>query len=272
MSIVTLLTDLGTSTPAVGQVCGVIWHIDPSARLIDLTHDIPIQDLRTAQVVLENAFSYFPDGTIHMAVAGMKPGPKFTGNDANRPSPRPIAAQIGSYLFTGPDNGLITPLVDQGQANRWPIELYHANKTEFWRMGSTVRSPARDIFASLAGHMARGTALSELGDRINDVLLDRIPAPELIGEGWRGQVVQVDHFGNLSMNIKRSHLEGMENVRVLIAGQVIAGLSQTFGDRQPGDLTALIDSSNRLSICVVNGSAAERLGSRAGDIIEVHPL
>lgn len=262
MSVVTLTTDFGIGDYGAGLLSGVIWKIAPDAKVVELSNGIPPQDIITAQVLLEYAFPYFPDGTIHLVVVD-------PGVGTNR---RPIAARLGAQFFVGPDNGLLTPLLQRAEMDRAPIAIVHTNNPAYWLPDVSNIFHGRDIFASVTGHLARGVSLSVLGDPINDVVRWSIPAPEMVGEGWRGQVLQIDHFGNLSTNIRRGHLEGMGAVSVTIAGQSIAGLSQTFGDQPAGSLIALIDSSNRLCISVVNGSAAARLQARPDEAVEVQPV
>lgn len=259
MSVITLTTDFGTSDKDVGVLSGVIWNIAPQARVVDLTHAIPPQNILAAQVVLSNCTAYFPDGTVHLVV--VDPG---VGTER-----RAIAAQLGDQFFVGPDNGLVTPLLEQAEAERRTVEIYHLNKPEYWRAQVSSVFHGRDIFAPVAAHLARGVPLAALGERISDPIRARIPSPVLEGDAWRGQVLQVDHFGNLTSNIHTGHLQGMGAVQVIIGGQVIDGLSRTFGDAPAGELIALIGSSNWLSICIVNGSAAGRLNARAGDPIEI---
>ncbi len=264
MSIITLITDFGSGNYATGQMEGVIASIAPEANLVTLTHEIPAQDVLAAQVVLENAAPYFPEGTIHLVV--IDPG---TQDEPSGKLPRPIAARIGAQGFVGPDNGLITPLLQHAEANGWTVEVVETDRKQYWLPHSSQTFRGRDVFAPAAAFLARGVPLREMGELINDPVRRRLPEPEALNNGWRGQVIQMDHFGNLAVNLKNFHLEGLGRVRVVVGNAVIEGLARTFGDGKPGDLIALIDSSNRLSICVVNGSAARQLKVQAGDPVEV---
>ncbi len=262
MSLITLTTDFGSGDYALGQVRGVIWQIAPEARLVDLTHEIPPQDILAAQVVLDDCASYFPEGSIHMVV--VDPG---VGTDR-----RPIAARLGTHYFVGPDNGLITPLLEKAEAEGGPVEIAHTNRQQYWLPQISSVFHGRDIFAPIAAHLARGVPLFELGERIDDPVRAGLPQPQALEGGWRGQVIDVDHFGNLGVNLKAPHLGDIQALEIRIAGAVIQRLSRTFGDGQPGELVAMIDSSNRLSICVVNGSAADLLGAQTGTIVEVFQI
>lgn len=261
MSVITLTTDFGTANHAAGQINGILWRIAPEARLVELTHQIPPGDLLTAQILLDYSVPYFPEGTVHLVIIGASVG--------NR---RPIAARLGSQWFVGPDNGVITPLLERAEANRQTVEVFHANEPEYWLADQEPVVQWRDVLAPISAHLAHGVLGTGIGERINDPIRTSIPQPEVLENGWRGQVIQIDHFGNLAVNLKGYHLEGMGAVQVTINGIDINGLARTFGDGQPGDLIALLDSSNRLSICVVNGSAASRLNVQVGAPVEVQPI
>ena len=262
MTVITLTTDFGSGDHGISQMKGVIWTIAPEAQLVDLTHEIPRHDILAAQFELESAAPYFPEGSIHLVV--IDPG---VGTQR-----RAIATRLGLQFFVGPDNGLVTPLLQRAEAHHWPVEMVHANRSQYWRETVSPIFHGRDIFAPLAAYLARGVLLAELGERINNPIRLSIPAPEMLKNGWRGQIIQVDHFGNLAANIRGFHLEGMGPVQIIIGGVTLRGLSRTFGDGQPGDLLAMIDSSNHLSICRVNGSAAQHLKAGPGEPVEVRPL
>ena len=259
MNLITLTTDFGSGDYAVAQMKGVILSIAPAVKLVNLSHEIPPQDVLTAQVLLENTTAYFPDGTVHLVA--INPG---VGTEQ-----RAIAARLGKSYFVGPDNGLITPLLERAEANGWRVEIVNANQPEYWRAQVSNVFHGRDVFAPIAAHLAQGTPLHALGERISDPLRRPIPAPQIIENGWRGEVIQVDHFGNLAVNLKSIHLKDMKTANFWVNETEIRGLSSTFGEGQPGELLALFDSSDRLSICMVNGSAAKRLNASPGTIVEV---
>jgi S-adenosylmethionine hydrolase len=127
----------------------------------------------------------------------------------------------------------------------------------------------RDIFAPAAAHLANGVPLEALGTPINNPLRLELPRPERTPDGWLGQVIHVDHFGNLSTSLRGEHLEGQSVEMVSLAGVHISGLVSTFGDRPAGELVALFGSTGNLIVSVVNGSAAARLGAKVGDVVEV---
>lgn len=88
-------------------------------------------------------------------------------------------------------------------------------------------------------------------------------------KGWLGEVIHIDHFGNLSTNLNLSHIQNVNTVVVKVKEKQIIGLASTFSERPVGTLTFLIDSSGSLAISLANGSAANTLGAQIGDQVEI---
>jgi hypothetical protein len=241
-------------------LAGVIWRIAPQARVIDLSHEISRHAVLQAALMLGRCTPYFPTGTIHVVVVDPGVGTQRRG----------LAARLGDQWFVGPDNGLLTQVQQRAQADGQPVEIVQLSKPQFWLPRVSAIFHGRDIFAPVGGHLAAGVPLSEFGPPISDPILLHIPQPERTATGWEGTILHVDAFGNLSTNLERQHIPSSRLVEVRLAGITIPGLVRTFGEGQPGELVALFDSSGMLSICVVNGDAAARLGVKIGDLLEVH--
>ncbi len=259
MSRILLLTDFGTRDGYPAAMKGVIWSIAPQAEVADLTHDIPPQDVLAAALTLGRTAPYFPAGTIFVAV--VDPG-------VGTPR-RPLAARLGAHLYVAPDNGLLTLVLQKAEAAGAPVELVHLDRPQYWLPQVSRTFHGRDIFAPAGAHLANGTALAELGTPISDPIRLRLPEAQRTSYGWQGEVIHVDHFGNLATNLGSEHLPAAGEVEVRIRGERIAGVAQAFGQKPNGALTALIDSAGALSIAVVNGSAAARLGAGVGEKVEV---
>lgn len=264
MKLVTLLTDFGLKDGNVGVMKGVILGMAPDTHIVDLSHQISPQDVREGALILARSVPYFPAGTIHVAV--VDPG---VGT-----ARRPIAAQIGAQRFVLPDNGLLTLLleraegqVESGEPAR--VEIVHLDRPRYWLPQVSQVFHGRDIFAPVAGHWVSGVPLHELGTPVYDPVRLEFPRPQPTPTGWRGEVIHIDHFGNLSTNIRYEHLGEAPVARVRICGVEIAGMIRTFGERSPGDLVALYGSTGNLIICQVNGSAARQLGAVVGEPVEV---
>jgi len=259
MNIVTLITDFGLKDGNVGVMKGVIWGIAPQVQISDLSHLIRPQNVAEAALILLRSAPYFPQGTVHVVV--VDPG---VGT-----ARRPIAARLEDQYFVGPDNGVITLWLERVESQGGAAQFVHLDRPEFWLPQVSHVFHGRDIFAPAGGHLAAGVPLESLGSLIDDPLRLELPIPMRSEDGWRGEVIHLDHFGNISTNIRQEHLEGDEIATVRLCGVNINGAVRTFGERPPGELVALIGSTGNLIVSVVNGSAAQRLGAKVGDPVEV---
>lgn len=259
MPIITLLTDFGLSDTFIGVMKGVIWSIAPEAKIVDLTHHIQPQNVLEGALAIAESVPYFPAGSIHVCV--VDPG---VGTQR-----RPMAALIGGQYFVGPDNGLFTLLIEK--AADWteaPVYV-ELNQKRYWLPQVSQSFHGRDIFSPVAAHLARGIALEELGSPFADPEVISIPKPVKTERGWRGQVLRADHFGNLITNLSRQQLPVDGGVILHVKGESINGIVSTFGSRPAGDLIAMLDSGGHIAISVVNGSAADKLGVKAGEPVEL---
>ncbi len=145
----------------------------------------------------------------------------------------------------------------------------HTDKPKYWLPEVSHVFHGRDIFAPVAAHLANGVPLQELGTPIDDPVLLSLPQPERTENGWRGELIHIDHFGNVSTNIRIEHLGKPAKLNTQLCETNIAGMVQTFGERPPGDLVALYGSTGNLIISVVNGNAAQRLGAKIGDPVSI---
>jgi len=262
MTVITLLTDFGLRDGYPGVMKGVIWNISPHVQIADISHTIKPQNIQQGALALARTVPYFPPGTIHVAV--VDPG---VGTDR-----RPIGLRLGDHFFIGPDNGIFTLVLEHAESHAETIQAVHLNQQSFWLPEISHVFHGRDIFAPCAAHLAQGIPLDHMGIFINDPIRLEIPHPKPIqGAGWRGQVIEIDTFGNLSTNITQSQITPMGDICVRIAGRQIDGLVNTFGDRPKGTLVALYGTSHDLIISVVNGDAARSLNVNIGDIVEVFP-
>jgi len=258
MAVISLLTDFGLKDGFAGIMKGVILGIAPQAQIIDISHEISPQNIPEAALILFRAAPYFPAGTVHTVV--VDPGVGTLR--------RPLAAQIGNQFFVGPDNGCITTWLELARQTGQETAFYHLTRPEFWLPAVSTVFHGRDIFAPVAAHLAAGTPLPALGEPISDPVLLRLPQPQPTPNGLRGEVIHIDHFGNLACNIRLEHLHRpVQEVQVEV--HTIEGLVDAFGERPAGSLVALLGSTGNLVISVVNGSAASRLNARPGDPVEV---
>jgi S-adenosylmethionine hydrolase len=121
----------------------------------------------------------------------------------------------------------------------------------------------------VGAHLANGVALSALGPRFTDPIRLELPHPIKTDTGWTAHVSAIDTFGNLTTDLPASALGKRTSVLFRLRGAEVAGITESYGRRQSGDLIALIDSEEYLEIAVVNGNAAQKLGASVGDLVEV---
>jgi len=248
--VITLLTDFGLDDAYVGTLKGVLLGINPRARLVDLTHTVPPQDVRRAALLLEAAWRFFPRGTVHLAV--VDPG---VGT-----ARRPIAVQAGGHYFVGPDNGLLGFCFDLPGARGVVL-----TDPRYHRRPASRTFHGRDIFAPVAAHCSRGVRVTALGPPLQSPV--RLSPSESRRRGVRvdGEVMLIDRFGNLLTNLRGRELPGPVNRGVLrIGGARLRGLVGTYGERPRQALGAVIDSSGCVEVFVREGSARERLGVEPG--------
>jgi S-adenosylmethionine hydrolase len=255
MTTVTLTTDFGPGSSYVAAMKGALLAVNPAARVLDLTHNLPPQNLVAAAYFLADALPWFPPATIHVVVVD-------PGVGTNRAL---LCVETAGQVILVPDNGCWTLLVREDVLP----QVYRLDERRFWRPNVSATFHGRDILAPVGGHLSRGVSPAELGPPVSDWVRLELPQPVVSADGVRGEVVVVDPFGNLVTNIPASAVPPVGHVRV--DGHSIPRLVRTYGDAEPDALVALIGSSGRLEVAVVNGSAAVRLGVGSGAAVEVRP-
>ena len=257
------LTDFRVADTYVGVVKAVILTIAPDARIVDLTHDVPPQDVRAGAFALLTAAPYLPADAVVLAV--VDPG---VGT-----ARRPIAVQVDGRAFVGPDNGLFSWAIGSNAPDDWVV----LDRPRFWRPTVSTTFHGRDLFGPVAAHLARGVPLSEVGSPCND--LQVLPFPPVRRTldanqhlvAAQGEIVHVDRFGNLISNLSAADLPADPVLEV--ADQTILGLAPHFqpsGSSPSSEhLIALIGSAGLLEVAVSNGSAAALLGVGVGASLRV---
>lgn len=250
--IITLLTDFGTQDGYVGVMKGVMASLCPAALMIDLTHNIPPQDLYAARFNLLNAVPYFPADTIHVVV--VDPGVGTTR--------RAIAVETTGGVLVGPDNGVMSGVFQQSPI-RQAVEL---TNSRYWR-GSKPSSTfhGRDIFAPMAAHLATGVSLGELGRAIDPSTLVELGLPPLVKSDncLKGTLQYIDHFGNSITTIPGGVVD--DAPWQIAIGDAVMPLKMAYGQVNPGQPLALIGSHGWVEIAVNQGNAAAQLTLKIGD-------
>ncbi len=250
--IITLLTDFGTQDAYVGAMKGVILSLCPAVQLVDLTHEIPAQDVEAAGWQLFSCYRYFPPGTVHLVV--VDPG---VGT-----ARRPILVTAGNYSFVAPDNGVLSPILHAEK-----VSTYVLDKEEFFLEKVSATFHGRDIFAPVAARLACGMAPEKLGRRISDEFRFPAKVPQIDGHVIRGEALFEDRFGNLITNIPEDLFRTFARSRPFAIGVgdvVLRSLHRTYGEAPDQDIVALFGSAGFLEIAEVSGNAAKSLKAVRG--------
>ncbi|MFT5429834.1 MAG: S-adenosylmethionine hydrolase [Myxococcota bacterium] len=251
-SIVTLTTDFGLAGSYVGALRGAVLSAYIGAQLVDITNQIPVQDVREAARVLVLASAAYPAGTVHCVV--VDPG---VGTDRT-----PVVVWADGHVFVGPDNGVFGPVADRADE----VHLFRITNPDVLAPHISSTFHGRDIFGPVAGAIAGGLAPSLVGPEIIGLVALDEPKSVVLAESTRGEVVAVDHFGNLLSNIRFETVPS--GATVCINGVVIDQLVTSYGHLAPGSLAFLASSDGMLEIAVTNGSAADRLAvSRGASVV-----
>jgi hypothetical protein len=254
--VITLLTDFGLRDPYVGIMKGVILSINPDARIIDISHQTKPGSVYQAAGLIQEAYPFFPKGTIHVAV--VDPG---VGGDR-----RPILVKTKDHFFVGPDNGLFWPIIKTNHQT----EIIHLTETKYFLSDISNTFHGRDIFAPVAAHVSLGEDPLEMGSVINNPVPLRLPTPEQKGNHLSGQVIRVDHFGNLITNIHKKDMEKLLGTKppiIKVGKLIIRGVRSTYSEVNTGETLALIGSSGYLEIAVNQGRACDRIENRGHILI-----
>jgi S-adenosylmethionine hydrolase len=259
MTIITLTTDFGLRSGFAGVMQGVIYNIAPQVQILDITHFIAPQDIREGAYTLSRAVPFFPKGTVHLYIVDPGVGTMR----------RPLAARLGDHFFIGPDNGLLTLLIEDAEQNRLQIEFIHLDRPQFWLPKVSRTFHGRDIFSPVAAHLASGVPLGEMGTPFSDPVRLEMPHPRQTDTGWIAHITSIDTFGNLTTDLPISLVPDPSDVLFRIGDSEVRGIADSYGHKQPGDLIAVVDSEEFIELAIVNGNAAHTLDVKAGDAVEV---
>ena len=238
---------------------GVILSLNPDARIIDITHEVPPQDIHAAAFNLLAGYKSFPTGTVHVAIVDPGVGSKR----------RPILIECGEHFFVGPDNGIFSSVCER--EGNW--RAIHLTNEEFFRHPVSATFHGRDIFAPVAAALSKGIPSSEFGEEISHpVVLESLKTKVKDDGQIEGSVIHIDRFGNCVTNLTRDDLGGGEltaNAKLIVNAHEVSSFREFFSD-DPGnsdELFCVFGSAGFLEIAKRNSSAAAILNARRGDAV-----
>jgi hypothetical protein len=259
--MIALFTDFGTRDAYVAQVKGAILSLNPQATLLDLSHDVGQFNIQQAAYLLDKSARYFPAETIFVAV--VDPG---VGS-----SRRPLLLHTQAHKFyVGPDNGLFTWVLE-----REGLQAAYAPQAAAYFLTPNVSATfhGRDIFGPVAAHLSLGVAPECFGPRLTEVVMLPRARPCVVGRTITGEVLHIDHFGNVLTNITSDLLADLQcgqRVSISLHGitRTVPFLS-TYAEGQQERLICLINSNDEFEVACVQGSASDTLAAQVGDRLEL---
>ncbi len=252
--IITLTTDYGTNDHLAGTLKGVILKIVPDATVVDITHQVHAYDLLDGALAIGNAYSYFPARTIHVVV--VDPG---VGT-----ARRPLLVSAGNQYFVAPDNGVLSVIYER----ETDVVVRHANVEHYYLRPLSKTFHGRDIFAPVAGWLAKGAQIGSMGDEITDYKKFALPRPKASNGHVKGVVMRIDAFGNLLTNFRVEDLPptalAAGAIQLQVGKHAVTRMVETFAMGGKGEAVAFVGSSGYLEIGVNRGSAAQTLAIGRG--------
>lgn len=261
--VITLLSDFGDLYPA--SMKGVIIGIAPDAKLVDISHSVPAQDIKAGAFMLMVTAKYFPSGTVHIAVVDPDVGTKRRAIAI-----RAESKKHGIHYFVGPDNGFLIPAA----GSIGDFEVFEITNKILYRDARDVSSTfhGRDIFAPAGAHISKGVEIEKVGMRIKDFVELDFGKPVKVNDSIEGSIIFIDTFGNIITNISSVMVDYKSGDMLEIWGKRVT-FQGSYGFSGKGEPLALIGSHGYIEVAVNHGSSAQFFGKKQGDgIIIKTPL
>jgi S-adenosylmethionine hydrolase len=262
--LIAFLTDYGTRDGFVAVCHGILAKAAPDSSVLDVSHDVPPQDVRHGAAVLARVARYLPPA-IYVGVVDPGVGTSRRG----------VALVAGQSLLVGPDNGLLIPAAEELGGIR---QAYALTNVALWLPDVDPTFHGRDVFAPVAAHLASGGEVARVGEPLPPDELDRLPVPhcELSDDALSAEVTYIDRFGNVQLAGGPAELAAVGAVGVrgeveVRVGDVVdrAQVGRTFADVAAGELVVYLDSDGRLAVAVNCGDASVRLNAKPGDLVRL---
>jgi len=259
--IITLTTDFGTNDHFVGAMKGVILDIVPDAQIIDICHSVQAFDVLDGALTISQAYSYFPNRTVHLVVVDPGVG---TGR-------RPILASCDKYHFVAPDNGVLSLVY----AREERMHVRHITSEHYFLQPVSNTFHARDIFSPVAAYLAKEVDSLKFGDEVEDYVRFNAPKPIAVDQNkLRGVILKVDRFGNLITNITPQDApmlfgDTAKKFKILVGSREITEMHDAYAEGAPGEVFCVLGSMGFLEIAANRGAAAQLTGAGKGTDVNI---
>jgi S-adenosyl-L-methionine hydrolase (adenosine-forming) len=263
--IIALLTDFGHRNWYTSAIKGAILSISSEVNIVDISHDVPRQDVQTGAYILNFVSRYYPKDAIFLCV--VDPG---VGTERSLV----VLETKAGHLLVAPDNGLLS-LVASREGVRKIVEI----KNKRYMLSEVSQTfHGRDIMAPVAAHLANGEPIESFGPEIKRIKLLELKKPIVEGRTIKGKIIFIDDFGNVITNIEGSILEEIGStlgvkIRVTLgSSNAVVTLLQTYADVKASAPLGLVGSDNLFELAVNRGDAAKRYGASTGMDIAVESV
>lgn len=261
------MTDFGERDDYVGAMKGVILGIAPDAQLVDISHQVEPQNIHQAASILDSVYRYYPDHTVHVVV--VDPG---VGS-----ARRPVALKTAQGMFVAPDNGVLTHIYARQDAP----DVVALENPDYWLPSPSMTFHGRDIFSPVAAHLAMGASFEKMGPRMDHLTTLPVPSLAVAPTFIRGEVIRIDHFGNVLTNIMPLRWVDADTVEFCPPGQdtitievsrtriscgwhTVTGMYPSYSSVSIGQSVALIGSSQELEIAINQGNVSQAHAIKVG--------
>ena len=259
--IVTLTTDFGLNDHFVGVMKGVILNIAPNAEIVDISHSVQPYDILDGALALAETYSYFPARTIHLVVVDPRVGS----------ARRPILAISDGFNFVAPDNGVLSLMY----AREERVHVRHVTGEHYFLQPISNTFHGRDIFAPVAGYLAKGVEQEKFGPEIEDFVRFNAPKPKSVdGKTLRGVVLKVDRFGNLITNFTAQDVPGVlegktPGFKITVGKREVTSIRTNYAEGAAGEVFLILGSMGYLEISTNRGAATQLTGAAKGSEVTI---
>ncbi|WP_258104137.1 S-adenosyl-l-methionine hydroxide adenosyltransferase family protein [Marinoscillum sp. MHG1-6] len=257
MAVITFMSDFGREDHYIAAVKGAILRQNPSINIVDISHEVKVGDIGQAAYLLKNVFREFPKGTVHLCAVDRM---------AKEPS-RQLALKVEDHFFVGPDSGVFS-LISQER----PMAIVDINIVR--PIMSTFMS--KDLLAPVAANLASGKNIHEMGKPVDSVYELFARKLKVTKREIAGNVIRVDHYGNLITNIEKKEYETIQKINGNVAFDITIGresvgtIHKHYADVDSGECFVFFNSLGHLQIGINKGNAAELLGLKLDTPITIN--
>lgn len=259
--IITLTTDFGLNDHFVGAMKGVILDIVPEAAIVDVSHAVQAFDVLDGAIAISQAYSYFPNGTVHVVV--VDPGVGTTR--------RPIIASSDGYHFVAPDNGVLSMVY----AKEERMHVRHVTSDHYFRQPVSNTFHGRDVFAPIAAYLAKQVDSHKFGEEVEDYVRFAAPHPKPAGDNRiRAVVLKVDRFGNLITNVTPQDVPALFSdkpgaFKIAVGNKEVTEIRTAYADAAPGQVFGILGSMGYLEIAANRAPASQITGANKGSEVSI---